>query len=35
MLDGMVASTAEKELAEKDAMKVKGVMGIHNGLSVQ
>lgn len=35
MLDGTVASTAEKELAEKDAKKVKGVMGVHNGLSVQ
>lgn len=35
MLDGTVASVAEKELAEKDAKKVKGVMGVHNGLSVQ
>lgn len=35
MLDGTVTSTAEKELAEKDAKKVKGVMGVHNGLSVQ
>lgn len=35
MLDGTVASTAEKELAEKDAKKVKGVMGVHNGLSVE
>lgn len=35
MLDGTVTSTAEKELAEKDAKKVKGVMGVHNGLTVQ
>jgi hyperosmotically inducible periplasmic protein len=35
MLDGTVTSTAEKELAEKDAKKVKGVMGVHNGLNVQ
>ena len=35
MLDGTVASAAEKELAEKDAKKVKGVMGVHNGLSVE
>lgn len=35
MLDGTVDSTAEKELAEKDAKKVKGVMGVHNGLTVQ
>ncbi len=35
MLDGTVASAAEKELAEKDAEKVKGVLGVHNGLSVQ
>lgn len=35
MLDGTVNSTAEKELAEKDAKRVKGVMGVHNGLSVQ
>ena len=35
MLDGTVGSTAEKELAEKDAKKVKGVMGVHNGLTVK
>ena len=35
MLEGMVASQAEKELAEKDAKKVKGVVGVHNGLSVK
>jgi len=35
MLDGMVATDAEKELAEKDAKKVKGVMGVHNGLTVK
>jgi hyperosmotically inducible periplasmic protein len=35
MLDGTVTSTAEKELAEKDAKKVKGVIGVHNGLNVQ
>ena len=35
MLDGTVASTAEKELAEKDAKKIKGVIGVHNGLSVK
>ena len=35
MLDGTVAATAEKELAEKDAKKVKGVMGVHNGLSLE
>lgn len=35
MLDGTVASTAEKELAEKDAKRVKGVVGVHNGLTVQ
>jgi hypothetical protein len=34
-LDGTVASEAEKELAEKDANKVKGVVGVHNGLSVR
>jgi hyperosmotically inducible periplasmic protein len=34
-LDGTVASQAERELAEKDANKVKGVVGIHNGLSVR
>lgn len=35
MLDGTVKSAAEKELAEKDAMKVKGVMSVHNGLTVK
>ncbi len=35
MLDGTVASQAEKELAEKDAKKIKGVVGVHNGLTVQ
>jgi hyperosmotically inducible periplasmic protein len=35
ILDGTVASTAEKELAEKDAKRVKGVLGVHNGLSVR
>lgn len=35
MLDGTVMSTAEKELAEKDAKRVKGVMGVHNGLTVR
>jgi hyperosmotically inducible protein len=34
MLDGTVSSTAEKELAEKDAKKVKGVVSAHNGLTV-
>ena len=35
MLDGSVASDAEKELAEQDAKKIKGVVGVHNGLTVQ
>lgn len=35
MLDGAVASKAEKELAERDAKKVDGVAGVHNGLVVQ
>jgi hyperosmotically inducible periplasmic protein len=35
MLDGTVASQAEKELAEQDAKKIKGVIGVHNGLTVQ
>jgi hyperosmotically inducible protein len=35
MLDGAVESTAEKELAEKDAMKIKGVVSVHNGLTVK
>ena len=30
-----VSSTAEKELAAQDAKKVKGVVDVHNGLSVQ
>ena len=34
MLDGTVASDAEKELAEQDAKKIKGVLGVHNGLTV-
>jgi hyperosmotically inducible periplasmic protein len=35
MLDGTVHSKAEKELAEKDAKRVDGVTGVHNGLTVQ
>ena len=35
MLEGTVGSTAEKELAAKDAQKVKGVVDVHNGLTVQ
>jgi hyperosmotically inducible protein len=35
MLDGTVASQAEKELAEKDAKRIKGVVAVHNGLTVQ
>jgi hyperosmotically inducible protein len=35
MLDGTVRSEAEKELAEKDAKRVRGVTGVHNGLTVQ
>jgi len=35
MLNGTVASTAEKELAEKDAKRVKGVVDVHNDLKVQ
>jgi hyperosmotically inducible protein len=35
MLEGVVGSTAEKELAEKDAKKVKGVLDVHNGLTVK
>jgi hyperosmotically inducible protein len=35
MLDGTVSSAAEKELAAQDAKKVKGVMDVHNGLTVQ
>ena len=30
-----MSSTAEKELAAQDAKKVKGVVDVHNGLSVQ
>src|ERR1041385_8245265 len=33
MLDGTVASQAEKELAEQDAKKIKGVVAVHNGLT--
>lgn len=35
MLDGTVTTQAEKELAERDAKKIKGVVAVHNGLSVQ
>jgi hyperosmotically inducible protein len=35
MLDGTVSSQAEKELAEQDAKKIKGVVSVHNGLTVQ
>jgi hyperosmotically inducible periplasmic protein len=35
MLDGTVASAAEKELAEQDAKKIKGVLSVHNGLTVK
>jgi hyperosmotically inducible protein len=35
MLDGTVGSAAEKELAAKDAKKIKGVLDVHNGLTVQ
>jgi hyperosmotically inducible periplasmic protein len=35
MLDGTVASQAEKELAEQDAKRIKGVVAVHNGLTVQ
>jgi hyperosmotically inducible protein len=35
ILDGSVATDAEKELAEKDAKRIKGVTGVHNGLTVQ
>ncbi len=35
MLDGTVATDAEKELAEKDAKRIKGVTAVHNGLTVQ
>jgi hyperosmotically inducible periplasmic protein len=35
MLDGTVSSAAAKELAERDAKRVKGVQDVHNGLTVQ
>ncbi len=35
MLDGTVGTDAEKELAEHDAKRIKGVTGVHNGLTVQ
>ncbi|HEY4214574.1 MAG TPA: BON domain-containing protein [Steroidobacteraceae bacterium] len=35
MLSGAVESTAEKELAEKDAKKIKGVLDVHNELTVK
>ncbi len=35
LLEGVVASTAEKELAEQDAKRVKGVIDVHNGLTVK
>ena len=35
MLSGMVGSTAEKELAEKDAKKIKGVVQVRNDLTIQ
>lgn len=35
ILDGNVRSSAEKELAEQDAKRVKGVREVHNGLSVR
>ncbi len=35
MLSGAVDSTAEKELAEKDAKKIKGVLDVHNELTVK
>ena len=35
MLSGAVTSTAEKELAEKDAKKIKGVLDVHNDLTVK
>jgi hyperosmotically inducible periplasmic protein len=35
MLSGTVGSTAEKELAEKDARKIKGVVQVRNDLTVQ
>src|ERR1700742_398496 len=35
MLEGTVRSAAEKELAAQDAHKIKGVVDVHNGLTVQ
>jgi hyperosmotically inducible periplasmic protein len=34
-LTGLVGSKAEKELAEQDAKRVKGVLDVHNDLTVQ
>jgi hyperosmotically inducible protein len=34
-LTGLVSSTAEKELASQDAKKIKGVLDVHNDLTVQ
>jgi hyperosmotically inducible protein len=34
-LTGLVGSTAEKELASQDAKKIKGVIDVHNDLTVQ
>ena len=35
MLEGTVGSEAEKELASQDARKIKGVVDVKNGLTVQ
>ncbi len=35
MLEGTVGSAAEKELASQDARKIKGVVDVKNGLTVQ
>ena len=35
MLEGSVGSAAEKELASQDARKIKGVVDVKNGLTVQ
>jgi hyperosmotically inducible periplasmic protein len=35
MLEGTVRSEAEKELASKDARKIKGVVDVKNGLTVE
>jgi hyperosmotically inducible periplasmic protein len=35
MLEGTVNSEAEKELATQDARKIKGVVDVKNGLTVQ